>query len=163
MLKCEVCQILFFVFFVWVCDLNAKAFWWDGPDKVIWPSVSAIFVLLTCTCMCIVCMRWSIFRDTVHWYYTVIQSQPSSTCCNNSFMCVLDFYKSFFPVYMCISVRKVFLYTSSNLYMHISKSAEIPSVLTVTSIYKSSHFYITLFKRFLYIVLLLTLIIMPLF
>lgn len=146
--------------FVVVCDLNAKAFWWDGPDKVIWPSVSAIFVLLTCTCMCIVCMRWSI----IHWYYTVMQSQPSSTCCNNSFMCVLDIYKSyFFPVYMCIIVRKVFLYTSSNLYMHISKSAEIPSVLTVTSIYKSSHFYITLFKRFLYIVLLLTLIIMPLF
>lgn len=94
--------------FVVVCDLNAKAFWWDGPDKVIWPSVSAIFVLLTCTCMCIVCMRWSIFRDIVHWYYTVMQSQPSSTCCNNSFICMLDIYKSFFPVYMCITVRKVF-------------------------------------------------------
>lgn len=44
--------------------------------------------------------------------------------------------------------------------MHISKSAEIPSVLTVTSIYKFIH--VTYFIRFLYIVLLLTLISKPL-
>lgn len=75
-------------------------------------------------------------------------------------MCVLDFYKSFFFVYMCIIVRKVFFYISFNLYMYILKLVEILLVLIVILIYKFFYFYIILFKRFLYIVLLLILIIM---
>lgn len=134
MLSCEVCQILFFVFLSGSVMLMPKLFDEMNLTRLFdqaWVLYS--FFWLVCVYALIF---FFFFRDIVHWYYTVMQSQPSYTCCNNSLVCVLDIYKSFFSVY---TLWEAFIYTSSNLYMHISKSAEIPSILTVTSIYKFFH------------------------